>query len=226
MNLEPGGGHEQRHLVATGLILAGAAVVLQTCLYVLNVYGLNRAVDLFDLEEGGLVTWVTSSTTFSAAVLVLILGLIDPARKHRTTALAAGLAFISFDDAVFLHERIASRIAAELDVSDSYIQVIWPLLYLPLLATIAVLLLGLARNTRPAHRLVVAGLAILAGAVALEVASHALSRADVESDSWLWVLEISLEEGAELVGWVLIAIGAAIRLVAVAETPGGALTPR
>lgn len=224
MGVGPGVGRDQRHMVATGLILAGGAVVLQTSLYALNVYGLNRTVHMFDLEEGGLVTWATSSTTFSSAVLVLILGLIDPAQKLRGPALAAGLAFISFDDAVFLHERIAYRIVAELDVSEAYVQVIWPVLYLPLLVAIAVLLLGLARDTQPAHRLVVAGLAILVGAVTLEVAGHALSQAGVQANSWPWVLATSLEEGAELVGWILIAIGAAIRLVAVAkETPGDAV---
>ena len=207
-------------MVATGLILAGAAVLLQSSLYTLNVYGLDRSVVLFDLEEGGVVTWATSSTTFSAAVLVLVLGFIDPGQKRRAPALAAGLAFVSFDDAVYLHERLGFRIADELEVSPDYVQVIWPAIYLPLLLTLAVLVFGLARETKEAHRLVVAGLALLAGAVVLEVTSHALSQVGVRPGSWPWVLEIMLEEGAELMGWALIVMGAVVRLVTVAHAWG------
>ena len=49
------------------------------------------------------------------------------------------------------------------------------------------------------------GLALLAAAVVLEVCSAALIRAGFDRGSVLYELEVVLEEGAELAGWILIA---------------------
>jgi hypothetical protein len=84
--------------------------------------------------------------------------------------------------------------------------VLWPGLYLPLLAALAVALVAVARELpRDARRFVVAGLALLAAAVALEVLSAGVIRSGHDRGSLLYELETVLEEGAELAGWILIA---------------------
>jgi len=206
-----------RRLAITGVLVALAAFLIQSVLYVTDVYAFDRSIVLFDLEEGGLVTWATSSAAFAVAFLALFLSAVDTQHRTALILLACTVGFISFDDAAFVHERVALRIAAELRLDVTYVQVIWPVLYLPLLVAVAVLLLQLADDTWLVHRLVVAGLLALATAVALEVVSVALDRAGFDADSWPRVLEITAEEGLELVGWILVATGAAIRMLAVVE---------
>jgi len=198
-----------------GVLLAGIGVAMQSALYLVDMYVLDRSVELFDLEEGAIVTWAASSAAFAVAVVAALLALLDERVKVRAVVVAAGAAFLSFDDATYLHERIALGITAALDASDTYVQLVWPSLYFPLLAVVAVCLLRIATDTATAHRLVVAGLALLTSAVVLEVAALALERAGV--DSWPSTVEVVMEEGVELAGWVLIATGVAVRLLAVAQ---------
>ena len=210
-----------RRLAITGVLVALVAFLAQSVLYVTDVYAFDRSIVLFDLEEGGLVTWASSSAAFAVAFLALFLSAVDVQHRAALILLACTVGFISFDDAAFVHERVALRMAAELGLDVTYVQVIWPVLYLPLLVAVAVLLLRLAEDTRPAHRLVVVGLLALATAVALELMSVALDRAGFGPDSWPRVLEITAEEGLELVGWVLVATGAAIRMLALVEGRDG-----
>lgn len=209
-----------RRLITTGVLLACLAVVVQTALYLVHVYALDRSVAMFDLEEGGLVTWATSSATFSAGVVALLLSFVDSSQRLRGPAIGLGTVFISFDDAVFLHERIAFGITGALTIPDSYAQIIWPSLYFPLLIAVAVLLVQLARDTPSAHSLIVLGLLGLATAVVLEIAGIALDQAHVHPESWLWTVEIVVEEGLELAGWILITTGAAVRLITLAHEHG------
>ena len=206
-----------RRLVTTGVVLAVSAVALLSALYLVHVYALDRDTAMFDLEEGGLVTWASSSATFSAGVVALLLSFIDSSQRLRGPAIALGAAFLSFDDANFLHERIAFGITGALNVSDSYVQIIWPTLYFPLLAAVALLLLQLARDTTMARHLIVLGLLALVSGVAMEIAGIALDQAHVDPESWPWTVEIIMEEGIELAGWILITTGAAVRLVTLAH---------
>lgn len=205
--------------IGVGAALAGALSL--ALLYALDVYALNRSVTLLDLEEGAAVTWASSSATVAVAVLATLLAIVEPSHRRRGLGVGVATAFLSFDDTAFIHERLSYRLADALDVSTSFVQVIWPALYFPLLLALAVMLFGLARKTAAAHRLVVAGLGLLAGAVVLEVAAHGLARTDLDADSVPWVLEIAVEEGAELAGWTLIATGVAVRLVAYLEDRDG-----
>jgi len=202
------GSGELRLAALIGVLLAGIGVAMQSALYLVDMYVLDRSVELFDLEEGAIVTWAASSAAFAVAVVAALLARLDERVK-------VGAAFLSFDDATYLHERIALGITAALDASDTYVQLVWPSLYFPLLAVVAVCLLRIATDTATAHRLVVAGLALLTSAVVLEVAALALERAGV--DSWPSTVEVVMEEGVELAGWVLIATGVAVRLLAVAQ---------
>jgi hypothetical protein len=214
---------ELRQITRIGVTAAVVGVVVPTLLYTFDRYVLDGSVALFDFEEGGLMTWASSCATFAVAAFALLLSVVDPAQRVRGAAIAAGAAFVSFDDAVYIHERIAYRLADELEVSASYVQLIWPVLYLPLLVVLALLLLEIARSTPEAQRLVVLGLGLLTAAVALEVVGHVIIRTLGEGAD-LALVEVVLEESAELAGWILVATGAAVRLVAcLRET---ASTPR
>ncbi|MDH4341338.1 MAG: hypothetical protein OEW47_13365 [Thermoleophilia bacterium] len=206
-----------RHLVTTGVAIASSAVALLSALYLVHVYALDRDTAMFDLEEGGLVTWASSSATFSTGVVALLLSFIDSSQKLRGPAVALGTAFLSFDDANFLHERIGFGITGALNISDSYVQIIWPTLYFPLLVVVAVLLLQLVQDTTMAQRLIFLGLLALVSGVAMEIAGIALDQAHVDAESWPWTVEIILEEGIELAGWILITTGAAVRLITLAH---------
>ena len=208
-----GFGDDEHGIARMGVGIALLAFAIQSALYTVNVYAFDRSIVLFDLEEGGLVTWASSSAAFAVGLIALLLSFIDEPQRLRGKAIAAAAAFISFDDAVLVHERAAFRIAEQLELSDTYVQLIWPTLYFPFLVAVAVLLFQLARNTRTAHRLIVAGLVALMAAIAMEVAGLALDRTDAGARGWARTLEITLEEGAELLGWILIATGAAVRLL-------------
>jgi hypothetical protein len=212
-------GDEIRRFVTTGVVLAVATVALQSALYLVHVYALDRGTQMFDLEEGGLVTWLSSSATFAAGLVAFLLSYVDGSQRIRGPALALAIGFLSFDDANFLHERISFRIQEAIDVSDTYLLVIWPMLYFPLLVAVAVLLLQVARETHVAQRLVSIGLLMLVAAVGMEVAGVALDKAGVDPHSWLWTLETICEEGLELAGWILIATGISARLLTLTASP-------
>lgn len=204
-------------LVTAGVVIAAVAFAALTGLYLADVYVFDRSLAALDLEEGALVTWATSSAAFAVAFVAFLLSFFDATQRVRLAVITCIVAFVSFDDAAVVHERVAQRVAVELELADTYVQVIWPLLYLPLLATAAALLLRFAHETPVAHRLVVAGLLALVAAVGLEIVSVALDRADFGPDSLPRVLEVAVEEGLEVVGWILVATGATIRLLALVE---------
>ena len=205
-------------LVRTGLVLACVAVTGQTALYLVHVYVLDRSFWIMELDEGPLVTWATSVTTFSAGLLALLVGFLVPSERMRGPVIAVGAAFMSFDDAASVHERISYRIADTLEISRTYIQIIWPVLYFPLLATVAILLFQITRHNRCARSLYLTGLGALAAAVVFEVAGLALG--DMSLSAWPWTLETVLEEGAETGGWIVIATAVAVRLMTAMRDPG------
>jgi hypothetical protein len=214
----PAAVDERRHdIVAAGVLLTVAAVAVQTALYLADVYVLDRRVGTFDVDgEGGLSAWAASVTTFSTALLALLLALVQSARRVHLFVLAAAAAFLSFDEVVIVHERIGLKVTEALDLSNTYLRIAWPIVYLPLLATVAAILFQLARtNTDPVRSLLGIGLALLACAVGLEIGGLALDLIPTLTEtSWLYSMEIALEEGAELAGWILITTGVAVLLLA------------
>ena len=200
-------------LAKTGVLLACVAAGVQTILYLLDVYALDRSVSMFDVDEGAVSTWASSCATFAVGFVALLLYFVDPRERLRGLSLALACAYLSLDDAATLHETIADKVTAASDLSGTYVQVVWPVLYFPLLVAVAVMLLRLADETAVARRLVVAGLALLVVGVAMEVTGVALDKADVAKTSWPWTAEFTLEEGVELAGWILIAAGASVRFI-------------
>ena len=162
----------RRDLAVAGVCLAVAAVAIQSVLYLADVYVLDRRVATFDVDrEGGLGGWASTVAIFSTALLALLFAVIHSARRMQLLVLAGAAAFLSFDEALMVHERIGLKATDALDVSDTYLRVSWPVLYLPLLGAVAVILILLARaSTHPARSLLIVGLGLLAAAVGLEIA--------------------------------------------------------
>jgi hypothetical protein len=193
-------------VITYGVAVSVGGLLVQTLLHLADVVVFDSGVNSFDADEDyGAAAWASVVTTFVAAVGALLIGII---RRHRVfVALAALFIFLSFDDFMGLHERVGEAgtlvgIDRELELG----RVIWPLLLLPLLVTGAALLwyASKAFAGRPSL-LLRAGLVLLGAAVALEAGSAALFQVDYGHRSWPYELEVILEEGAELVGWIWIA---------------------
>ena len=195
--------------ILTGtLVLAIAAVALQTVVDLFDFWALDRDVELLLADADlGVFSWASVAATSVVAVGALLLSTVDGRRRRLLWFVAATSAYLSLDDQIGLHERvgdIADR--AEGFAAWEPARLLWPALYLPLLAA---LFLGIWRLAggfpRRPVRFVNVGLALLAAAVVLEVLSAAVIRAGYDRGSVLYELEAVLEEGAELAGWILIA---------------------
>jgi hypothetical protein len=206
---------EVRSLVRTGVVLACLAVTVQTALYLVDVYAFDRRIAAFDVDaEGGLTAWAGSMATFSAGLVALLLLFVGASPRLTLAGFAAASTFLSLDDALALHERLFAAITRALDVSTAYAR-LWPVFYIPLLAWGAAIVLRLARTKIwLVRRVLIAALILLVCAVALEIGSFALVQiAHVNETAWPYTLEVSLEEAAELAGWILLTTGLAADLL-------------
>lgn len=211
-----------RSLVVAGVFLALLAVTVQTLLYLADVYALDRRVQSFDVDrEGGVATWAASVAIFSTGFVALLLSFVEPSRRLLLLVLGGATIFLSFDEYLMVHERLGLRVTEALDLSDKYLRVAWPAIYLPLLATVAALIFHLARTSiGPARSLLGIGLLTLAAAVGLEIAGLALDLIpSLPERGYLYTAQITLEEGAELAGWILLTTGLAVRLLGPSATP-------
>lgn len=211
---QPARSADQHSLVVAGVFLALVAVAAQTALYAADIYVFDRRFQMFDLDgEGGVPTWASTVAIFSTGLLALLLSFVESARRLRLLALAGAAAFLSFDEFLIVHERLGLAVTEALDLSDKYLRVAWPAIYLPLLAGVAALVFQLAwTSPNPARRLLAIGLVTLGSAVGLEIAGLALDLLP-NVPEWLYTVEIALEEGAELAGWILLTTGLALLLL-------------
>lgn len=167
----------------------------------------DRYLHLNADDELGLPAWVSASATFAAAFAAFVLALMQDRIDGSLLVLAGLLAFFSLDDAIAVHERLGENVGDAIGVGETAERLIWPVLFLPLFALAAFLLLGTARRL-PAQLagLVYLGLGLLVLALATELGSSALYElADVERGSWPDTVEVVLEESAELAAWIVIA---------------------
>ena len=206
-----------REVVVAGCVLALVAALVQTVCHLVGALALDSRYGFLNANgEDNVWAWAGASATVAAAVGAALLAAADRERRWRWFALAALLAAFSLDDAESVHERAGARLTAALGLSDKWVQVVWPVLWLPLLATAALLLLLAAREApRVARLAILAGLALLVSAVAAEaigvlvvVEHHDLRETVPEA------IEIAYEEAAELAGWLVIASGLAAACLA------------
>jgi len=193
-------------VIAFGVALSVAGVFAQTLLHLTDIVVFDRGINAFDLDEDfGAASWASIAATFAAGFSALLLGLV---LRHRFfLALAALFAFFSFDDFMRIHERVGEigfHLGAEREWELG--RLIWPLFFLPLLASAGALLWLMARRVASGPRaLIRGGLVLLASAVVLEATSPILFHLGYEHRSWPYELEVIVEEGAELVGWIWLA---------------------
>jgi hypothetical protein len=222
----------ERRILLAGVMVAAVAVGTQTALHLLATLVLDASSGMpwwLDADhEGTPFTWGSGVATFAAAFALMLIVLVRNTAAPGLIVLAALIAFLSLDDILRLHEQLAQKLGERAfeDIRPDFIDRSWVLVYVPLLALVAVLLLRMTRDRRPADRLVRLGLLLLAVAVAFEVASLGPTSLADGGTTWPDSIEVALEEGAELGGWILVAAGlSAILVVDVAHVLGGARPP-
>jgi len=184
----------------------------------LTALGLLSEVALFHWGEGpvraltvvrsagafNLITYASTLLLAAGGVLAFWLGADEKGRvRRRWWCLASGLAYLSLDEAIGLHERW-HRLVPVWAPQDGAFHMQWVLVGIPvaLVGMVALLWLvaGLPRRTRLG--LVAAGLVYVIGALGGEMVGGALIGAS-GSRTLAFYVETSVEEGLEMLGIVL-----------------------
>jgi hypothetical protein len=199
---------ERAALLRFGLAIAAITVTAQAVAHVVGVHLLDdRYLNLNADDELGLPAWLSSSATFAAAFGAFLLALMQERIDASLLVLAGLLAFFSLDDAIVVHERVGEKAADALGYGETTERLIWLILFFPLFALAAILLVQTARRLPTDHaRLMYLGLGLLVLAVAAELLSSVVYElAEVQRGSWPDTVEVVVEESAELAAWILIA---------------------
>lgn len=191
-------------LIRVGIAFAVVGVMIQTAIHSLNAaLGGGQYLDVN--SEGNPTTWGHSAVIFASAFVCTVHATTLTRRRLVWAALAAILAFLSFDEMLLVHERVAEAVLEVLNLPLVWDSVLWPVAYVPVLGVLVLLLVSVARsNAERVGSLVLVGLGFLFTAVAAEIPSAAISDGFF---SWPHIVEGAVEEGAELAGWILIATG-------------------
>jgi hypothetical protein len=205
-----------RRVVVLGLLFAaaGAALLIATTIAAANVLD-GRAEELLDArDEDSVWTWATSAATFAGAFAAALLALASMRLRRELLVVAAMLTLFSLDDAAVLHEHVGESLSDALGAPDYVGARAWLVVYPPLLAAAVLALWRVAREWRAGRPTLVAGLALLGAAVALEILGIGARWLDERGTSWPRSVESVLEEAVELAGWTLVASGLAATLLA------------
>jgi hypothetical protein len=192
-------------VIGLGLRVAAVAVGFQTMFYSIDLAlpGSRRLLDADD--DLSMFSWLAVAAAAVAAVVALCLAALLGDRRRTYYTLAAMLAFLSLDDMVQIHEGIALR--ARISGVEYSERFLWPLIYLPLLVGAFILLESIARSEPvTVRRTIRLGLALLTAAVMFEIASSAVLDEDLSTvEKALYLSEVTVEEAAELGGWIAVA---------------------
>ena len=199
------GDDTRSRVIGLGLKIGVVAVSAQTILYVLDLAlpGSRRLLDADD--DLSAFSWLAVAAAAVAAVAALGMAALLGERTRTYYALAAILAFLSLDDMVQIHEELGVR--ARISGVEYSERFLWPIVYLPLLAGTFLLLETIARSEPAAvRRSIRLGLALFSSAIVLEVAAIAILDDDLSTvQKAVYFLEVTVEEAAELGGWMLVA---------------------
>jgi uncharacterized membrane protein len=214
-------------IVRAGVVLAVLGVAAQSVGYLTSVVFFDGDVQALNADDDhSMWAWASSTATFAAGFAVFLLALVAPVSR-RLLAFAALLAFLSLDDVLRVHERIGTTVREQVfGLGEGWGRLTWPALYFPLLA-IAFLTLWRLSDEAPKRggRSVKLGLGLLVAAVATELVTAPLYIATDDDEGAVRRVQVTLEEGAELAGWIVIATGlATLAVVRIAEAArrGGA----
>jgi hypothetical protein len=203
-------------LVRYAVAVAIVATVVQSFSTAVNLFVLDGSTGSIDATvEGGVWTWAASGAALVAAAAAAAIAVVLDRARWRFGLLAAVLAYLSLDDWLVLHEEVGEWFRDALGTPD-YVGGLWVLAYPPLLVIVA---WGLWRTAQevdpPVRRVLLASLALLAGAVVVELIGIG-TKAFEEStgNATPHDLRAIVEEGAELGAWILAAGGLLALLVA------------
>jgi hypothetical protein len=151
------------------------------------------------------VTWFHSFVLAGAALAALAIAATYLGPRQRATwwAIGAGMAFLSLDKSISLHERVGQHIEVRLDLPDQAGRVIWEAVYAPFLVALAILLIMAVRRAGPLARWWVAiALVLCATKVGLEaVMFPAIHLGMFSEQSVVYGIEANAEESVQLLGF-------------------------
>jgi uncharacterized membrane protein len=188
-----------------GLTTALVAAVILLLVHYANFILLDPPLGVLDANSERTVwTWASALATGTIAVACLLGVCVEPTRWGLFLPLSAVCAFLSLDDMIGVHERVSELIYQALEIPETWDSVIWPVLYLPLLAVAFVGLIRISSSSPPQIRASIRlGLVALVLAVIVEVVSAPWST----DNNPVHIVEGGIEEALELVGWTLAATG-------------------
>lgn len=200
-------GSAARSLAVPALVAVPLTLLLaQTAAYALGATVWDWRVAGLDLDLEASWFGKASALLTLAAGLVVLAGALATTLGTRTRlALGAALVFLGVDDLLAIHERIGWRVANAVGGGDDVLRLAWPIAYLPFVVLVAVLLLRARPGlTRHETRAIVVALGLLAFAVVAEVVGFGLKELGYRNRTAPDVVEVALEEGAEIAGWALV----------------------
>jgi hypothetical protein len=197
-------------LLRIGVLVAVAAVAFQTAAHLSNEYLFDDRFAGLDADvEGNAFTWASSVATFALAMAAFLHAVVFSTRKREFSLLVALGVLFSVDDAVQYHERLGLGLGEDLLGLPDYLAVrMWLVLYLPLLLLAGALLWVVAATLwEPAGRTLRLGLALLVASIPVEIVGAGTRWLEEEGTDVPNDLRIAVEEGLELGGWILAAVG-------------------
>jgi hypothetical protein len=162
-----------------------------------------------------LFSFASAVATAVCGVFALLLAAGWPHRRTLLLALALILGVLALDDMFAFHERLAGRLDFDVLGVTEIGNVLWPVLLLPVLGACFAGLWIVSRGlTDRVQRHLRAGLGLLASALVLEaVVGTVLRNVGFDRQSLVYELEVTVEEAAELAGWLLIAVALAAAVI-------------
>lgn len=192
-------------VLSAGIVAAVSGVVIQTVAH--SVWASVWPMAIFNADnDSSAFAWASTVVTFVAALAAAGLGALDSERRSTWFGVAAVFALLSLDDGVGVHERLGG-IADDLGLWEHANRAVGLVLIGPLLLAGFLLTWRATLAAEPeTRRFARVGLLLLAGAALLEaVGSQLVRRAGYAGPDPPYLVEVLLEEGAELAGWVLVA---------------------
>jgi len=202
-------------IMRAAAVLAVAGAVVQTISQLLNYFVFDFAISNLNVDaDNNSFAWASSVAQFAAALCCALLLLLGWWSFRRLLALTLILAYFSLDDIVRIHERVAYSFREDvLGVQLAYGRMIWPIMFLPILAA-AFLLLWRFAGQAPARaaRGIRVGLGMLVAAVFAEAFSTVFHIGTDPEGTLQDILQVAVEESLELGAWILIAAATAATL--------------
>jgi hypothetical protein len=180
------------------LAIAGASLILVGGLVDYFLFD-ERIEDLNPKLEGNLLTWLSVVAVFAGALAAALHALILPGRRGQYAALAAIFAFLSLDDMVQIHERVASKL------EPLFFEHIESVIFLPLFAAAFLIVWRLAREVpERAGQFLRLAMLVLVAAVVVDLFATVTMNLEEEGTRWPHAIRIAIEEALELSGWILV----------------------